>query len=86
VLRGEVDEVVQDNLDYLTIIRRHVERVIDRRFSIEALDEITIEICGKSRIPLNGLVQELHRANLYALYHELQMQRARMDTAPKTVV
>jgi hypothetical protein len=30
--------------------------------------EITIESCGKSRIPLNGLVQQLHTANLYSLY------------------
>lgn len=86
VLRGEVDEVVQDNLNYLTTIHRQVEEVIARRSSVEALDEITIETCGKSRIPLNGLVQELHHANLYALYHELQTQRVRPDHAPKPVI
>ena len=30
--------------------------------------EITIEECGLSRIPLGGLVQKLHQANLLTLY------------------
>ena len=30
--------------------------------------DITIEECGLSRIPLGGLVQRLHQANLLTLY------------------
>jgi glyoxylase-like metal-dependent hydrolase (beta-lactamase superfamily II) len=71
VLRGEVEEVIQGNLNYLETLRRKVQQVIERGQTIEALDEITIEECGKSRIPLNGLVQELHQANLAALYRDL---------------
>lgn len=71
VLRGEVDDIIQDNLDYLAIIRGHVEHVINNGLSPELLDDITIESCGKSRIPLNGLVQDLHNANLHALYRSL---------------
>lgn len=71
VLRGEVEEVIQGNLAYLEAVRCKVEKIIEHGRPAEALDEITIEECGKSRIPLNGLVQELHHANLYALHREL---------------
>jgi len=76
VLRGEVEEVIDDHLCYLDALRRHVEAVLERHLPPEALDRIDIETCGKSRIPLNGLVQELHRANLRALYEELRKKRA----------
>ena len=36
-----------------------------------AVREIDIESCGKSRIPLNGQVTQLHTANLLALYDRL---------------
>jgi cyclase len=75
VLRGEVDEVIQDDLDYLSTIRQHVAEVVANRHSPDTLDTISIEECGKSRIPLNGLVQDLHRANLYALYEDLMTQQ-----------
>ncbi len=71
VLRGEVKSIVQKDLDYLSIIKELVSEVIDEGKPVEALDEIDIESCGKSRIPLNGLVSDLHRANLYRLYDEL---------------
>ena len=75
VLRGEVEEKIQSDLEYLAIIRQHVEHTLQRQKPVGELDGISIESCGKSRIPLNGLVQELHRANLHALYHLLQTQR-----------
>lgn len=75
VLRGEVEEVIQGNLDYLEIIHQHVEDAIDGGQGPEALDEITIEMCGKSRIPLNGLVQDLHYANIHTLYEQRMAQR-----------
>lgn len=75
VLRGEVEEVIRSDLDYLATIRRHVEWALERGKPPEALDNVSIEACGKSRIPLNGLVQELHLANLRALYRELAAQR-----------
>jgi len=71
VLRGEVESKIEEDLAYLTRLRQHVEQAIQQRLPITALDEINIERCGKSRIPLNGLVQELHRTNLRALYEDL---------------
>jgi len=71
VLRGEIDDAVRSNLRYLEAIRKKVEQVIKRKKPREALREIGIESCGKSRIPLNGLVTQLHTANLFALYDQL---------------
>ncbi len=35
---------------------------------VETLLKTSIEQCGRSRIPLNGMVQRLHQANLFYLY------------------
>ena len=75
--RGEIEEIIQNNLDYLATIRAHVERCVKNHEPPSALNAIDIESCGKSRIPLNGLVQELHHANLQALYHDLHVAYAR---------
>ncbi len=71
VLRGEIDDAVRANLRYLDAARRKVEQVIKRGRPREAVREIDIESCGKSRIPLNGLVTQLHTANLLALYDRM---------------
>lgn len=76
ILRGEVNAIIQDDLDYLGRIHDKVSKVLKKNQPIEALDKIGIESCGKSRIPLNGLVSDLHRANLYRLYEELREEAA----------
>ena len=76
ILRGEVHSVIQDDLDYLAKIKDRVSKVLHKKQPIETLDKIGIESCGKSRIPLNGLVSDLHRANLYRLYDELREDAA----------
>ena len=40
----------------------------DKGAGWEALLQDNIESCGLSRLPLNGLVQQIHVANLLALY------------------
>lgn len=72
ILRGEVEAIIQNDLDYLAKIEDEVNKVLRSSKPVSALDKIDIESCGKSRIPLNGLVSDLHRANLYRLYQELQ--------------
>jgi glyoxylase-like metal-dependent hydrolase (beta-lactamase superfamily II) len=71
ILRGEVEATIQADLDYLQAIKSAVESVIAKGQPAKALQEVTIESCGKSRIPLNGLVTDLHQANLLKLYEEL---------------
>ena len=70
ILRGEIDDAVRSNLRYLDHIRRKVERHIERGRTREEVLEIEIESCGKSRIPLSGLVELLHERNLLALYDQ----------------
>lgn len=82
VLRGEVESKIEDDLAYLAALRQQVESAIERGLPVTALDDIPIERCGKSRIPLNGLVQELHRTNLHALYDELFAQHAARSGHP----
>ncbi len=72
VLRGEIDDAVRSNLKYLECIRRKVEQVLKRNRARDTVREIDIESCGKSRIPLNGLVTQLHTANLLTLYDRLK--------------
>lgn len=71
LLRGEIRESIHSSIHYLNVIHQRVKQVIEADEGVEALSRIDIESCGKSRIPLNGLVQDLHQANLYALYHQM---------------
>ncbi len=75
ILRGEIQTAVQSDLDYLVAIKTAVERVAQNSHAPDALWEIDIESCGKSRVPLNGLVSDLHRANLAKLYREMNGKR-----------
>lgn len=71
ILRGEIEAMLRSDLAYLTKIRKAVEHAITNGNSESALETISIESCGKSRIPLNGFVSDLHFANLHRLYHDL---------------
>lgn len=74
VLRGEIDEAVRSNLKYLDAIRKKVEQLVRKGKPRDLVRDISIESCGKSRIPLNGLVTQLHTANLFALYDRLAVE------------
>jgi glyoxylase-like metal-dependent hydrolase (beta-lactamase superfamily II) len=69
ILRGEVEPRVQENIDYLSTIRRHVRKAARRKDYMGYLERIDVESCGKSRILLNGLAEDLHARNLVALYN-----------------
>ncbi len=71
ILRGEVGTAVKANLSYLAAVRRHVMTASRRSDPLGYLGKIGIEDCGKSRILMNGLAEDLHELNLIALY---QMQ------------
>lgn len=73
ILRGEIESKIESDLAYLRIIRNHVEKALLLDDGWAYLEKIDIEKCGKSRIPLNGGVQDLHRENLRTLfYRELE--------------
>ena len=70
ILRGEIDAAVKENLNYLTNIRKVAKAATRRRAPQEFLEEAHIESCGKSRVHLGGLAEELHMRNLRALYRQ----------------
>jgi cyclase len=69
LLRGEIDETVDSNIAYIRSLERRVRALVDKGQPRSALASIDIESVGKSRIPLGGLVQRLHTANLEYLYN-----------------
>jgi glyoxylase-like metal-dependent hydrolase (beta-lactamase superfamily II) len=71
VLRGEINETLDSSIRYLETIQTRVAKAFSAKKPRESMREISIESCGKSRIPLNGLVQQLHAANLLALYDRM---------------
>lgn len=71
LLRGEIPGSLESSIRYLDVLEQKVAEVVEKGKGRDTLDKLTIDRCGKSRIPLNGLVQDLHRANVYAIYDEL---------------
>ncbi|KAF0108191.1 MAG: hypothetical protein FD147_2365 [Chloroflexi bacterium] len=71
ILRGEIEEATRENISYLTAVRKAVRAAAKRRNPMEALAEIDIESCGKSRVSLTGLGIELHKRNVMHIYNHL---------------
>ncbi len=71
ILRGEIDAAVKENLTYLAAIKKVVKTASRRRSPEDVLDSADIESCGKSRVHLGGLAEQLHRRNLSALLERM---------------
>lgn len=78
ILRGEIDDAVKENLAYLSNIRKAVRNAARRRNPLDALTLIDIESCGKSRVYLGGLAEDLHRRNLRYLYKQVLTEAPEM--------
>ncbi|MBC7262588.1 MAG: MBL fold metallo-hydrolase, partial [Chloroflexi bacterium] len=72
LLKGELAEEIESSLHYLQVIQDKVQKLVQEGAPESALASIDIESCGKSRVPLDGLVQYLHQENLLALYTRLK--------------
>jgi len=71
VLRGEIEAAVKENLDYLANIKKAAKTAMKRKDPMEYLETVDIESCGKSRVNLGGLAEDLHRRNLAFLYRQM---------------
>lgn len=71
ILRGEIENAIKENIAYLACIRKAVRAASRRKNPAEALGAIDVDSCGKSRVILSGLSEELHRRNLLALYRQM---------------
>jgi cyclase len=72
LLKGELVEEIESSTHYLECITTKVKELVEKDAPESALHAIDIESCGKSRVPLDGLVQHLHRENLAALYSKFK--------------
>lgn len=74
LLRGEITDTLERHIAYLDCIAYRVRTVVEDDMPSSALQEIDIEECGESPIPLDGLVRQLHYANLVALYNKMRVE------------
>lgn len=76
ILRGEVEQRLKGDLEYLQKLRSAVEKAIsssnDSAKVKKALNAIKVNSCGKSHILLNGAVEHLHQQNVMALFTQLR--------------
>lgn len=70
ILRGEVEEKIENDIRYLHKLAELVDAAWASKSPEKALAAITLEKCGKSRILLNGAVEQLHRNNVQSLANQ----------------
>ncbi len=70
ILRGEIEEKIESDIHYLDKLGELVDAALASTTPDKALAAITLEQCGKSRILLNGAVEQLHRNNLTTLANQ----------------
>lgn len=70
ILRGEIDNACESNIKYLDAIDRFAKQAAKKKDPETLLEEATLQACGKSRVLLAGLVEELHKRNLSVLYQQ----------------
>lgn len=71
ILRGEVGYFVDENIAYLSEVKKAVRKAARRKYPLDLLETIDVESCGKSRVLMGGLAEELHKNNLIGLYRQL---------------
>lgn len=74
ILRGEIEDAVRENLAYIQTVRKAVRSAARRKNPIDILTTIDIETCGKSRVLLGGVAEDLHRRNVRFLYKNLTLE------------
>jgi cyclase len=70
VLRGEIEAALRSDLNYLNELRKAVRSAARRRYPLDILENVHVEDCGKSRVLIAGLAEQLHHRNLIALYRQ----------------
>lgn len=77
ILRGEVESRLASDITYLEKLHHAVTQALKSPPDKQdrALKSLRIEACGKSRILLNGTVQQLHEQNVFALADTLRDKR-----------
>ncbi|MCD4673251.1 MAG: MBL fold metallo-hydrolase [Anaerolineaceae bacterium] len=75
ILRGEIEGAVEQNIKYLKDIYKVAKTATRRRHPLETMEKADVQSCGKSRVFLEGLAEELHQRNLRFLYLKLMEEK-----------
>ncbi|MDQ4078411.1 MAG: MBL fold metallo-hydrolase, partial [Chloroflexota bacterium] len=76
LLRGEIEETLERQIAYIDCVEEIVTTLHAAGGTVAELQSVSIEECGMSAIPLDGLVRQLHLANMVKLYNELEAEIA----------
>jgi glyoxylase-like metal-dependent hydrolase (beta-lactamase superfamily II) len=71
ILRGEIAHVMNDNIAYLNEVKKAAKKASRRKYPLDLLEEIDVESCGKSRVLLNGLAEDLHHNNMINVFKQM---------------
>ncbi|HEY3290685.1 MAG TPA: MBL fold metallo-hydrolase, partial [Anaerolineae bacterium] len=85
ILRGEIKDNIKRSLTYLELLSAKVRKVVEMNGTLEDARKITIESCGLQRVLLNGMVTQLHTANVVALYNRYVIERGPIAPPPPIV-
>jgi glyoxylase-like metal-dependent hydrolase (beta-lactamase superfamily II) len=85
ILRGEIKDNIKRSLSYLELLSAKVRKVVEMNGTLEDARKITIESCGLQRVLLNGMVTQLHNANVGALYNRYVIERGPVAPPPPIV-
>ena len=75
LLRGEVTPSIEESIKYLNDIEVLVDHLLSEGATRRELLSNDIEKFGRNRIPLGGLVQNFHQANLVFLWEKAKAAR-----------
>lgn len=81
LLRGEVSSSIESSTTYLTEIQELVTRLMAEGHTRHELSNHDIEQFGRSRIPLGGMVQQFHQANLLYLWEQARIRQRKQRQA-----
>lgn len=80
VLRGEIDAKIESDILYLTTLDSLVNEALSSASPEQMLTAVTIERCGKRRVELGGLADQLHQRNILMLIRQHAARQLREQT------
>ncbi|MCK5344809.1 MAG: MBL fold metallo-hydrolase [Candidatus Heimdallarchaeota archaeon] len=70
ILRGEVNGMVEQNVEYLRLIEKTVMKANRRKFPLDLIESVTIADAQKDRTIMGGIAESLHQRNMISLYQK----------------